>query len=80
MAERPRLVEEANRLKEFHQAGKEDECYEATLSCLFGINEVMTSAEDRKDSRLVTFSAMQVAALAERVGWLEADRIKKDAS
>lgn len=77
MADRPRLVEEANRLKELHQAGKEDECYEAALSCYYGISEIITAAEDRKDGRLVTFSAMQIATLAERVGWLEDDRLKK---
>lgn len=77
MADRPRLVEEANRLKALHQSGNEPDCYEAALSCYYGISEIIRAAEDRRDLRLVTFSSMQIASLAERVGWLEDDRIKK---
>lgn len=77
MADRPRLVEEANRLKGLYQGGNEDECYEAALSCYYGISEILTAAEDRKDGRIVTFASPQIAALAERLGWLEDDRAKK---
>jgi hypothetical protein len=77
MTERPRLVEEANTLKSLHQSGNEKDCYEAALSCFYGISEIMVAAEDRKDDRLVTFSATQIAALAERVGWLDNDREQK---
>lgn len=78
MADRPRLVEEANRLKGLHQAGKEEECVESALACYYGISEIMVAAEDRKDSRLITFAAMHIAVLAERLGWLEDDRLQKE--
>ena len=72
MAEKPELVVEAQRLMSLYQSGKEAECIEALLSCFFGISEIMVAAEVRKDGRLLTFAAPQIAALAERLGWLAA--------
>lgn len=72
MAEKPELVVEAQRLMSLYQGGKDAECIEAALSCFFGISEIMVAAEIRKDGRLLTFAAPQVAALAERLGWLAA--------
>lgn len=67
---KPELVREAERLMALYQGGKEDECVEAVLSCYYGISEIMVAAEVRKDGRLLTFAAPQVASLATRLGWL----------
>jgi len=72
VAEKPELVVEAQRLMSLYQGGKEAECIEAALSCFFGISEIVVAAEIRKDGRLLTFAAPQIAALAQRLGWLAA--------
>lgn len=72
MAEKPELVKEAERLTALYQAGKERDAVECALSCFYGISEVMVAAEIRKDERLLTFAAPQIASLATRLGWLSA--------
>lgn len=67
---KPELVREAERLMDLYQGGKEAECVEASLSCFYGISEIMVAAEVRKDARLLTFAAPQIAQLATRLGWL----------
>lgn len=77
MSDKPPLVNEGERLRDLYQGGKEAETVEASLSCYYGISEIIRQAEDEKDYRILTFAAPQISDLAVRLGWLQADKEKR---